>query len=139
MRYIIHENQSELLQKTFNSLMSNFTSLEEAERVYDYYDSKRGTYIDFNPINFYADIEDADAWESDDWSFQYAPEPPYGEQVEGYPTPVLIYPKYLFKNILDMFGDRFNDLLKEWFESTYGYRVNTVINDYESENFIPYS
>jgi hypothetical protein len=119
--------------------MSNFTSLEEAERVYDYYDSKRGTYIDFNPINFDADIEDADAWDSDDWSFQYAPEPPYGEQVEGYPTPVLIYPKYLFKNILDMFGDRFNDLLKEWFESTYGYRVNTVINDYESENFIPYS
>jgi hypothetical protein len=139
MRYIINENQSELLQKTFNSLMSNFTSLEEVERVYDYYDSKRGSYIDFTPINFYEDTEYEGAWEEDDWTFMYALEPPYGETVEGYPTPVLIYPKNRFKNLLDMFGDRFNDLLKEWFETTYGYRVNTVINDYESENFIPYS
>ena len=139
MRYIINENQSQLLQKTFNKLMSNFSGLSEIERDYDFYDYKRSSYIDYTPINFYDDIEYEGAWEDDDWIFQYAPEPPYGEQVKGYPTPVLMYPKYRFRSLMDMFGNKFEDLLKEWFQMTYGYEVKTIISDYESEKFIPYS
>jgi hypothetical protein len=35
-----------------------------------------------------------------------------------------------------MFGNNFNALLKEWFESTYGYPVKQVVSDYESEKFV---
>lgn len=139
MKYVINENQSELLQKTFNSVMSNFSGLAEIERDYDFYDYKRSSYVDYTPINFYDDIEYEGAWDDDDWIFQYAPKPPYDEQVKGYPTPVLIYPKYRFRSLMDMFGGRFEELLKEWFQMTYGYKVNTIINDYESDKFIPFS
>jgi len=143
MKYIINENQVELLQKTFNKLMSNLSDLREVERVYDFYDYKRNSYVDYTPINFYdttGDEEgDAEIWELDDWVFQYAKEPPYGEKVEGYPTPVLLYPRNRFKNLIGMFDNKFDYLLKKWFEVTYGYKVNTILDDYEADKFIPYS
>lgn len=37
-----------------------------------------------------------------------------------------------------MFGDKFKDLLKFWFELTYGYPVKQVIDDYESSDFLDF-
>lgn len=138
MKLIITE---EKLQSIFNGMMSEFANLSEHERVYDYYDYNRNSYVDYSPINFY-DVNDEvdydDFWEDDDWIFQYAEKPPYNEPVEGFQTPLLIYPKYRFRNMLEMFGSKFNDLLKFWFELTYGYPVKQVIDDYKVGDFVRY-
>lgn len=138
MKVLISENK---LQLVFNNLMSEYSDLKRVERDYDFWDYNRNKYIDYTPINFYDttgdDVYDADIWETDDWVFQYAKEPPYGEKVEGYPTPLLMYSRYRFKNIIVMFGDKFNDLLKEWFEQTYDDIVVTVISDYDYDKFLP--
>ena len=75
-------------------------------------------------------------WDDDDWSFQYAERPPYNEPVEGFETPLLIYVKGRFKSMLEMFGGKFDDLLKNWFESTYGLRVKDVVDDWSAEVFV---
>lgn len=138
MKVLISENK---LQSVFNNLMLEYSDLRRVERDYDFWDYKRNKYIDYTPINFYDttgdDENDADIWESDDWVFQYAKEPPYGEKVEGYPTPLLMYSRYRFRNMIKMFGDKFNDLLKEWFEQTYDDIVVKVISDYDSDKFLP--
>ena len=38
--------------------------------------------------------------------------------------------------MLEMFGSKFNDLLKVWFESTYDYPVKQVIDDWSAEKFV---
>ena len=136
MKILITEDK---LQGVFNGMMSDVSQLFETERDYDYYDYKKNRYIDYTPINFYMrEIEDDydEWWEVDDWIFQYAEKPPYNEPIEGFQTPLLIYPKNRFRNMLEMFGDKFNDLLKFWFELTYGYPVKQVIDDYSSEKFV---
>jgi hypothetical protein len=137
MKVLIKENK---LQSIFNGIMSEYSDLDKKERDYDYYDGKRGSYIDYTPINFYNNSEYGaeydDWWESDDWVFQYAIKPPYNEPIEGFETPLLLYPKYRFMRLITMFGNNFEGLLKEWFETTYGYPVKQVISDYESYKFL---
>ena len=134
MKLIITE---ERLQAIFNGMMSEFANLSEHERAYDYYDYNKESYIDYSPINFYnSDENNDDWWDDDDWVFQYAEKPPYNEPVEGFQTPLLIYPKYRFRNMLEMFGSKFNDLLKFWFELTYGYPVKQVSDDYKVGDFV---
>jgi hypothetical protein len=136
MKVLITEDK---LQSLFNSMMLEFANLYEHERDYDYYDYNKNTYIDYSPLNFY-NIDDNDDnnswWEDDDWVFQYAENPPYNEPVDGFQTPLLIYSKYSFKSMLEMFGSKFNDLLKVWFESTYDYPIKQVIDDYSTDKFV---
>jgi hypothetical protein len=135
MKVLITEDK---LQSLFNSMMLEFDNLYEHERDYDYYDYNKNTYIDYSPLNFYNRDEDDDDswWEDDDWVFQYAENPPYNEPVDGFQTPILIYSKYYFKSMLEMFGSKFNDLLKVWFESTYDYPIKQVIDDYSADKFV---
>ena len=135
MKLIITE---ERLQAIFNGMMSEFANLSEHERAYDYYDYNKESYIDYSPINFYNEKNNEDWWDDDDWVFQYAEKPPYNEPVDGFQTPLLIYPKYRFRNMLEMFGSKFNDLLKFWFELTYGYPVKQVSDDYKAGDFVRY-
>jgi hypothetical protein len=133
MKVLIGENK---LQSIFKGLMSEYSDLDLKEKDYDYYDHKKKSYIDYSPINFYEDTDNEDWWELDDWIFQYAEVPPYNEPIEGFDTPLLIYARYRFARLITMFGNNFNALLKEWFESTYGYPVKQVVSDYESEKFV---
>lgn len=133
MKVLITEDK---LQSLFNSMMLEFDNLSEHERDYDYYDYNKNTYIDYSPLNFYNRDDDDSWWEDDDWVFQYAENPPYNEPVDGFQTPLLIYSKYYFKSMLEMFGSKFNDLLKVWFESTYDYPVKQVIDDYSADKFV---
>ena len=133
MKVLIGEDK---LQSIFKGIMSEYSDLVKQERGYDYYDYNKNKYIDYNPINFYDDTDNDDWWELDDWIFQYAKVPPYNEPIEGFDTPLLIYARYRFERLTIMFGNNFNGLLKEWFESTYGYPVKQVVSDYECEKFV---
>ena len=60
-------------------------------------------------------------WEDDDWIFQVQYE--RGVWGKGFELPILRYTEYQengrFMNLKLMFGDRFESLLKEWFNNTY--------------------
>ena len=129
MKVIISEDK---LQTLFNGMMSEYGDLNEYERDYDYYDYGKGKYIDYTPINFYMNDED---YEDDNFILQYAEKPPYNKPVEGFETPLLIYSGWYFKSFISMFGDKFEDVLDEWFTLTYGYPVKMVksyrdVNDF---------
>lgn len=98
MKIIITE---ERLQSIFNGMMSEFSDLSEHQREYDFFDNKRGSYIDYGPINFYNNKDfddDFDGWwEDDNWILQYVEDSPYKEPVEGFQTPLLIYSRYFLK------------------------------------------
>lgn len=132
MKIVIGEDK---LQSLFNRMMLGYSELTKHTRVYDYYDYKRSSYVDYSPINFY-DNTNNDYWDDDDYIFQYADKPPYDEPVEGFETPLLIYVRNRFKSLLTMFGDKFDVLLKNWFESTYGLRVKDVVDDWSAEDFV---
>ena len=133
MKVLITEDK---LQSIFNNMMSDYSDLKKLTKDYDYYDYNRNTYIDYSPLNFYNESDNEDWWDEDDWVFQYAERPPYNEPVEGFETPLLIYVKGRFKSMLEMFGSKFDDLLKNWFESTYGLRVKDVVDDWSAEDFV---
>jgi hypothetical protein len=116
-------------------MVSDYSKLIETERDYDYYDDDKGKYIDYTPINFYMDEED---WEDDNFILQYAEKPPYNEPVEGFETPLLIYSGWPFKSIITMFGEKFDDLLAEWFTLTYGYEVKMVKSYRDVNDFLGY-
>lgn len=133
MKVLITEDK---LQSIFNSMMLDYSDLKKLTKDYDYYDYNRNTYIDYSPLNFYNESDNEDWWEDDDWVFQYAEKPPYDISVEGFETPLLIYVKVRFKSMLEMFGGKFEYLLKNWFESTYGLRVKDVVDDWSAEDFV---
>lgn len=134
MKVLITEDK---LQSLFNSMMSDYSDLKKLTKDYDYYDYVRNIYIGTSsPLNFYNESDNEDWWEDDDWVFQYAERPPYNEPVDGFQTPLLIYSKYYFKSMLEMFGGKFEHLLKNWFESTYGLRVKDVVDDWSAEVFV---
>ncbi len=130
MKIIITENK---LQSIFNGMISDYSNLNKAERDYDYYDYDKGKYIDYTVINFYMDDED---WENDDWILQYAEKPPYNKPVEGFETPLLIYSNWYFKTLITMFGEKFEDLLYEWFTLTYGHEVKMVKSYHDVNDFL---
>ena len=133
MKVLITEDK---LQSLFNSMMLDYSKLNRIVKVYDYYDYDKGRYIDYSPFNFYGTYDDEEWWELDDWVFQYADRPPYGISVEGFEIPLLIYHRGRFKSMIQMFGDKFDDLLKNWFESTYDMPVKDAVGDDAAEVFV---
>ena len=136
MKVLITEDK---LQSLFDRIMSEYSNLKKLTRDYDYYDYNKNRYIDYSPLNFYSGSDDEEWWELDDWVFQYAQRPPYGVSVYGFETPLLMYHRGRFKSLLYMFGDKFDGLLKNWFESTYRLPVKDVVDDYAAEVFVGYS
>jgi len=128
MKIIITETQEEKIYNLFKKMMSEYDSLDNVERPYDFWDSKKMSYVDFTPINFYADPE-LD-WESDDWIFQYVLSEPYtGDKKDIYP--MLLYSRYEIDSIIKMFGPYFESLFKKWFEETYDLKINKLVDDRE--------
>jgi hypothetical protein len=128
MKIIITETQEEKIYNLFKKMMSEYDSLDNVERPYDFWDSKKMSYVDFTSINFYADPE-LD-WESDDWIFQYVLSEPYtGDKKDIYP--MLLYSRYEIDSIIKMFGPYFESLFKKWFEETYDLKINKLVDDGE--------
>lgn len=120
MKYIITESK---LQSTFNSIMKEFSELERAEKSYDWYDHDKSRYVDLDTINFYEDVEYD--WEDDSWVLQYQENP--GDIGTVDEVPLLRYSvSWPFKSVINMFGDHFESLLKNWFEEIYNLPVKTV-------------
>lgn len=99
--------------------MEDYSKLDSAEKSYDYYDYEKSGYVDANVVNYYEDLEED--WESDDWIFQVQYE--RGDWGHGLELPILRYTEYMrsgrFMSIKSLFGDLFEPLLKEWFNSIY--------------------
>lgn len=116
MNYTITDNR---LLEVFSNVMENFSNLQEAERSYDYYEYEKNRYVDFNVYNYYDNIDED--WEEDAWILQAQYEKgDYGDRFE---LPILRYVEWAgegtFMSVKSMFGDYFEPLLKEWFNSTY--------------------
>jgi len=125
MKYILTESK---LQSVFNSMIKEYSDLEKTEKSYDWYNYDKNRYVDFNCINFYEDIEED--WEDDSWILQYQSE--HGHIGTKEQLPILRYsPFWPFKNQMEMFGERFETLLKNWFEETYNLPVKTVTTETE--------
>jgi hypothetical protein len=133
MKIIITETQDEKVYDFFKKMMSEYSNLLSAERVYDFWDSKKGSYVDFSPINFYDDPE-LD-WEDDDWIFQYVLSEPYtGDKKDTYP--MLLYSRYDIESVKKMFGPYFESLFKKWFEETYDLKINKLVDDSEGNEIL---
>ena len=125
--YLNHELNFELIELIdftyFENMMEEYSHLDHTEKSYDYWVQEKGRYVDFDVINFYQDIEND--WEDDDWVMQYQNEP--GDVGDYGKIPILRYGEhYSFPNIETMFNQYFDDLLKDWFERTYGFNVKTI-------------
>ena len=93
--------------------------MEVTDKVYDYYVYEKGGYVNFNVMNYYRNIDED--WEEDAWILQAQYEKgDYGDRFE---LPILRYTEWAgdgtFMSVKSMFGDYFEPLLKEWFNSTY--------------------
>ena len=95
--------------------MKEFSNLQETERSYDFYNYNEGRYVDLNVHNYYKDIDED--WEDDGWILQVQ----YNEGDAGkdFELPILRYADYTFRNVIPMFGERFEPLLKDWFNKVY--------------------
>lgn len=107
----------------FDKVMQPYSNLEHTEKSYDYWVQEKGGYVDWDVINFYHNIEED--YEYDDWVMQYQYET--GDEGEDKDLPILRYgTEYSFPNIESMFNQYFDELLKDWFEKTYGFEVKTI-------------
>jgi hypothetical protein len=108
---------------TFEKIMKEYSNLDHAEKSYDYWDNEKNRYVDLNVVNFYQDI--GEGYEDDDWVMQYQDEP--GDEGREEDLPILFYGDgHSFPAEESMFGKYFEELLKDWFEKVYGYKVKTV-------------
>ena len=121
MNYTITDNR---LLEAFSNLMNQYSDLEVADKVYDYYVYEKGGYVDFNVMNYYKNIDED--WEDDMWILQVQYEE--GDIGVGLELPILRYSEWEFRNITPIFGNYFEPLLKEWFNKTYSpkYPIKTV-------------
>jgi len=111
------------LYSVFEKLMVPYSNLEYTEKSYDYYNYDYGRYSDLDVLNFYEDLEND--YEDDGWVMQYQDKP--GDEGNDEDLPILRYGEhYSFPNIETMFNQYFDDLLKDWFERTYGFKVKTI-------------
>jgi len=117
MKYSVKKEQ---LTNIFDSIMKEYENLESIDRSYDYWDSLKSRYVDEDVKNFYKDIDED--YEDDDWILQYQSMP--GDSATKNEVPVLRYTEYYFNNIKSMFGDSFEELMKDWFKRKYGLFVN---------------
>jgi hypothetical protein len=108
----------------FEKMMEPYSNLDHTQKSYDYWVQEKGGYVDWDVLNFYHNIEED--YEDDDWVMQYQNEP--GDEGRPEDLPTLTYGKgYSFPNIETMFNQYFNELLKDWFEKTYGFEVKTIV------------
>ena len=129
MKIIVTESQSDKIYLGFKKVMSEYSELNEVERVYDFWDNKKNSYVDYSPLNYYEDL-DEESWEEDDWVFQYAPGEPYTYNInENYP--LLLYSRGHLKNITNLFGPYFDSLLLRWFKEIYNRDIRKVVDDSE--------
>jgi hypothetical protein len=113
----------EKLFSTFEKIMEEYSHLDYTEKSYDYWVQEKGGYVDFDVTNFYHNI--GEDYEDDDWVIQYQSEP--GDEGNDEDLPILRYGKdYSFPGVEDMFGNYFDEFLKEWFEKTYELPVKTI-------------
>ena len=113
------------LFSAFEKMMEPYSNLEHTEKSYDYWVQEKGRYVDFDVLNYYHDIEND--FEDDDWVMQYQDEP--GDEGREEDLPILRYGKgYSFPAEESMFGKYFEELLKDWFEKVYGYKVKTIVS-----------
>jgi hypothetical protein len=121
MNYTITDNR---LLEAFSNLMNQYSDLEVANKVYDYYVYEKGGYVDFSVMNYYKNIDED--WEDDMWILQVQYEE--GDIDVGLELPILRYSEWEFRNITPIFGNYFEPLLKEWFNKTYSpkYPIKTV-------------
>jgi hypothetical protein len=113
----------EKLFSTFEKMMKEYSNLDHTEKSYDYWVQEKGDYVDWDVLNFYHNIEED--YEDDDWVMQYQNEP--GDEGREEDLPILRYADgYSFKSEQSMFGQYFDELLKDWFEKVYGHNVKTV-------------
>jgi hypothetical protein len=113
------------LLSTFEKMMEEYSNLDHTEKSYDYWVQEKDGYVDWDVLNFYHDIEED--YEDDDWVMQYQNEP--GDEGRPEDLPTLTYGKgYSFPAEESMFGKYFEELLKDWFEKVYGYKVKTIIS-----------
>ena len=111
------------LLSTFEKMMEEYSNLEHTEKSYDYWVQEKSRYVDFDVINYYRDIDND--YEDDDWVLQYQDSP--GDEGRDEDLPILRYgDNYSFISEQSMFGQYFDELLKDWFEKVYGYYVKTV-------------
>jgi hypothetical protein len=111
------------LYSIFDKVMRPYSNLDHTEKSYDYWVHEKGDYVDWDVLNFYHNLEED--YEDDDWVMQYQYEP--GDEGNDEDLPILRYGKdYSFPNKETMFNPYFDDLLKDWFEKTYGFEVKTI-------------
>ena len=110
---------NEQLLKVFTTVMEPYSNLEEGERSYDFWVHEKHRYVDLNVFNYYEDIEEG--WEDDSWIFQAQYDK--GDAGENLERPILRYSEWDFRNIIIMFGDYFEPLLKEWFNTVYPVKI----------------
>lgn len=122
MNYKLKEEQ---LYTIFKSIMEPYSKLEPIDRSYDWYMYSKNRYVDFNTINFYEDPE-LD-WEDDTWVLQYQKE--QGDSSLEFKVPLLRYDSYVLKNVITMFRNHFDVLIKRWFEETFKLQVDNVYKD----------
>jgi len=122
MNYTITNDR---LLNIFSNAMIDYSNLEYTDKNYDYYVYEKNRYVDFNVMNYYRNIDED--WEDDMWILQVQYEE--GDIGVGLELPILRYSGWVFRNIIPMFGDLFEPLLKEWFNKTYSpkYPIKTVI------------
>ena len=133
MKIIITENQDGKIYNSFKNIMKDFSKLEYGVRDYDFWHDSKNTYVDFSPINFYKDTE-LD-WEDDDWIFQYVYSEPYTKNRTGN-YPMLLYSAYYFHNIKELFGSRFESLMRRWLMETYKLKPNKLVDDGEGSELL---
>ena len=112
MKYTITDDR---LLELFSNVVKEYSELEVAERSYDFYNSEKGRYADLDVYNYYEDVEED--WEDDGWILQV--QYMKGDAGKGMELPILRYADYTFRNVIAMFGEYFEPLLKEWFNKTY--------------------
>ena len=133
MKIVITEIQDDKIYNTFKNIMKEFSKLEYVVREYDFWHHSKNGYVDYAPINFYKD-EELD-WEDDDWIFQYAHSEPYTKNRTGN-YPMLLYSAFYFQNIKELFGPRFESLMRRWLAETYHMKINKFIDDREGSELL---
>lgn len=110
---------NEQLLKVFTTVMVNYSNLDEGERSYDFWVQEKNRYVDLDVFNYYEDIEED--WEDDSWILQVQYDK--GDAGKDLELPILRYSEWDFRTISTMFGDYFEPLLKEWFNSVYPAKI----------------
>jgi hypothetical protein len=121
MKIIINENQYRLileskenLEDEFDEIMKPYSNMTNSVR--EFWDDD--TYEAYDRENYYLDIDED--WEEDRFVFSLG-EPNDNNEYE------LLYDTFMLKDVMLFFPKkRFEELLKKWFQKTYGNKIYKV-------------